>query len=298
MLSSISKQFLKAKSPLIITGAGLSTDSNIPDYRGENGAYKNEKFKPITLQHFMANDSNRKRYWLRSYLGWKTINNAIPNDSHMNITRLEYLGGKVITQNVDSLHKKAGSSALELHGTLFKVECQACYAVTDRNDFQNLLSQMNPLLKEFKWSKRVNPDGDAEVQPEQFDSMNSDGNAFDFVKIPECSKCGGILKPKVVYFGESINIKTRAIADQILADSDFLLVVGSTLTTYSAFRFLHQLKHRNHFTASISLGPSRGDDLFDVKISKPMKDVLPDLLQEIMKSVGEIPSILPNGQTD
>ena len=274
MSATIAKYFLRSKHPLIITGAGISTDSHIPDYRGKKGAYvTNPAFKPITAQHFMAKHQHRQRYWLRSYLGWNTINNAIPNDSHFNVTRLEYLGANIITQNVDALHSKAGSNALELHGTLYKVECQSCKSVIDRNQYQKELAALNPELHAFKWQNRVNPDGDAQLELE----------SFDFMQIPQCNNCGGVMKPKVVFFGENMDIPTRKHADALLNTSDFLLVIGSTLTTYSAFRFLHHLAAQHHFTASISLGNSRGNNMFTLSLNQqPMHTILPNSVKHIM----------------
>ncbi len=271
-LTEIATQFVKAKRPLILCGAGVSTDSNIPDYRGEKGAYiVNTKFKPITLSYFMEKEAHRKRYWTRSYLGWDTIKNAKPNDSHYNITRLEYLGGSIITQNVDGLHHKAGSSPLELHGSLHIVQCQSCLDTTPRDAFQEKLTSLNPTIASLNWHNQVNPDGDAQIELSN----------YDFITLPSCTKCNGILKPKVVFFGENIDIMTRTVADRLLEQSDYLLVIGSTLTTYSAYRFLYHLNKRNHFTASINLGHSRGQSLFNTVVNDQMKDCLPMLLDTI-----------------
>eukprot|EP00835_Amoeboradix_gromovi_P002355 NODE_132_length_18298_cov_0.443101.p6 type:complete len:279 gc:universal NODE_132_length_18298_cov_0.443101:13531-12695(-) len=271
-LSKIVEKFIKAKHPLIICGAGVSTESNIPDYRGEKGAYKiNKRFIPITLQSFMKDEKNRKRYWLRSFIGWDTIKNAVPNDSHFNITRLQYLGGKIITQNVDGLHQKAGSDPLELHGTLHRVQCLGCDEIIERTTFQKQLLSLNPELGSFDWHNRVNPDGDAEIELD----------SYEFMTVPSCANCGGILKPKVVFFGENIDLNTRAAADNLLDNSDFLLVIGSTLTTYSAYRFLLKLKAENYFSACINLGATRGDELFDVKINSPMFEPLLSIVNKI-----------------
>eukprot|EP00834_Sanchytrium_tribonematis_P001473 NODE_36_length_36011_cov_1.012920.p15 type:complete len:286 gc:universal NODE_36_length_36011_cov_1.012920:32349-31492(-) len=273
-IQKIASEFMKAKHPVILCGAGVSTDSNIPDYRGAKGAYVvNKNFKPITIQYFMENERNRKRYWLRSYLGWKTILNANPNPNHFNITRLQYLGGSIVTQNVDSLHKKAGSDPLELHGSLFEVQCQNCGDLSDRKVFQQRFTDLNPKADELKWNDRVNPDGDA---PVELDS-------YDFINLPNCTKCNGILKPRVVFFGENIDTRTRRKADVLVENSDFLLVIGSTLTTYSAFRFLHYVKERGNFASCINLGPTRKDDKFDIKIDAHMSKILPELLTEAME---------------
>jgi NAD-dependent deacetylase sirtuin 4 len=186
---------------VVLTGAGVSTDSGVPDYRGPTGIYKrNKDYKPITYQQFMASEAFRKRYWGRSFLGWPKLQSALPNGTHLHLTELERRGlaRPLMTQNVDGLHSKSGSShVLELHGTLSKVQCQSCGFTESRETFQRILGDLNPELDEWGRLQRdqsgpdvassVNPDGDFELRQ---------ASIINQVRIPPCTSCGGVLKPE------------------------------------------------------------------------------------------------------
>jgi NAD-dependent deacetylase sirtuin 4 len=199
------RQFLEAArgKTMVLTGAGISTDSGIPDYRGPNGVYnRNKDFRPIQFQEFIGAHTYRQRYWARSFLGWPKILNTKPNGSHHALTELQRTGvvSGIVTQNVDRLHTKSGShSVVEMHGSLHEVECQGCDHVTSRQSYQEALQEMNPKVAQWSMehpdkaagdvasSDKVNPDGDIDI------SWNYD----DFV-YPACSKCGGVMKPRYV----------------------------------------------------------------------------------------------------
>lgn len=278
------RRFLEAARgrTAVLTGAGISTDSGIPDYRGPNGVYmRNKDFKPLQYQEFIGAHTYRQRYWARSFLGWPKILYSRPNGSHHALTELQRGGlvSHLLTQNVDRLHTKSGSrEVLELHGSLHEVECQDCKHVVSREHYQLLLAQLNP--KVAKWSvlhpgkeeagdvaSSANPDGDVDI------TWNYD----DFV-YPACDQCGGIMKPRVVFFGENLPAATRTRSVECLEDADALLVVGSSLKVFSAMRLINLARARELPIAILNLGPTRADDLCDLRIDAPCTALLSTLV--------------------
>lgn len=272
------------KNVIVLTGAGASTDSGVPDYRGPTGIYRSKPdYRPITFQEFMSSCLARQRYWSRSFLGWKKLHKALPNKCHHALSELQQQGviSSIITQNVDGLHQAAGSeNVLELHGSLKKVVCQSCHQVYDRSQLQTEIARLNPFLLELDTTKdsgdvasSMNPDGDSDVQ-------------FDYSKIdvPNCQKCSSILKPGVVFFGENMKDNVRDESFKRINESSSLLVVGSSLTVFSAFRLVKAAHERQIPIAILNLGNTRGDPWSDVKIDANCSSVLTLALQTLKSS--------------
>ncbi|POM60432.1 Sir2 family transcriptional regulator [Phytophthora palmivora] len=334
------RKFLEAGrgKTLVLTGAGISTDSGIPDYRGPNGVYnRNKDFRPIQFQerywarsflgwpkilntqpngsHHALTELQRvgavssiltqnvdrlhtksgshsvvemhgslhevERYWARSFLGWPKILNTQPNGSHHALTELQRVGAvsSILTQNVDRLHTKSGShSVVEMHGSLHEVECQGCGDVTSRQSYQETLAELNPTVAQWSTahpdkatgdvasSDKVNPDGDVDI------SWNYDD--FDY---PACNKCGGIMKPRVVFFGENMPAATRTTALERVSDANALLVVGSSLKVFSAMRLINHAHTRKIPISIVNLGPTRADELCSLRIDKPCTMLLTEV---------------------
>ncbi|KAI8999958.1 DHS-like NAD/FAD-binding domain-containing protein [Gaertneriomyces semiglobifer] len=261
---------------LILTGAGVSTDSGIPDYRGPRGVYvKNKNFKPIQYQEFVSNEGTRRRYWARSFLGWPRISQAKPNTTHYALQALERNGwvkSGVITQNVDGLHRN--QVLLELHGTLHRVHCLSCGHTVERPEFQEILAEMNPgitaRMRDLAHTdsgdvaSSVNPDGDAEVM------LN-----YDDFQVPHCRMCTtGVYKPNVTFFGENIHSTIRNRSFDMVDHTHSILAIGTTMQVFSAYRLVHRAKERKKSVAAISLGPTRADGLLDLKIDAPCSEIL------------------------
>lgn len=242
----------------VLTGAGCSTDSGIPDYRDANGGWK--RSPPVNLQSFMGSEAMRRRYWARSLVGWQRFRRAQPNAAHAALARLEQRGRvqMLVTQNVDGLHQAAGStSVMDLHGRLDRVRCMDCDAVMSREDLQAQLLRHNPAWGGLHGPQA--PDGDADIA----------GLDFDAFTVPACGCCDGVLKPDVVFFGESVPRPRVAAAMQQLARADAVLVVGSSLMVYSGYRFVHAAAQSRKPIAAINLGRTRADDLLTLKVSEP-----------------------------
>lgn len=258
------REQLAGKSILVLTGAGVSTESGIPDYRGEG---KTERH-PMTFDVFMGTEAARARYWARSYVGWSVIAKAKPNGSHFALAQAESLGriSHIITQNVDSLHQQAGSKKVtELHGRLDKVICMSCRALIDRLMMDSLIEEVNPTIKK-DFSVEFTPDGDAEIEA-----------TADF-RIPPCPTCGGILKPDVVFFGESVpSERVSATMDQ-LERCDALLVAGSSLTVNSGMRFARAANKAGKPIVIVNVGPTKADEIALAKIEAPTSIALEELL--------------------
>lgn len=253
---------------LVLSGAGISTDSGIPDYRDELGQWKHRE--PMRFQEFSRSLPARQRYWSRSLAGFRRIDGALPNAAHFALTALEHRKrvDLVITQNVDGLHQKAGSQrVVDLHGRLDLVECLGCCETIERRAFQGLLAELNPSFR-FEVSF-IKPDGDAEL------------GAVDVSKflVPPCHHCGGILKPAVVFFGESVPASRVTEAMDALASVDALLVVGSSLMVFSGYRFAREAARRKLPIYIINRGKTRADDLAELKIERPVGEVLPELVR-------------------
>jgi NAD-dependent SIR2 family protein deacetylase len=248
---------------LVLTGAGCSTESGIPDYRDAEGGWK--RAQPVMFQAFMTDLPTRRRYWARSLVGWRHFRRAAPNDAHRALARLETQGRLVllITQNVDRLHQAAGSeSVVDLHGRLDQVRCMTCSLRTPREELQEELLRRNPAWAERH--AREAPDGDADLE-------RADFSDFD---IPPCAYCGGILKPDVVFFGESVPRDRVDTAMQAIQQADAMLVVGSSLMVYSGYRFAQAASAAGKPIAAVNLGRTRADDLLALKITQPCSTAL------------------------
>lgn len=251
----------------VLTGAGCSTNSGIPDYRDSQGNWK--RTRPVTIQAFMGDELTRRRYWARSLIGWRRFGQARPNDAHRALARLE-AGGRselLLTQNVDRLHQSAGSrQVIDLHGRLDLVRCMGCGAKTPRAEFQHGLGRANADWLTLDAADA--PDGDAELESADFSSFT----------VPSCASCGGILKPDVVFFGENVPREVVATAQQHLEHADAMLIVGSSLMVYSGFRFAQMAARRGMPIAAVNLGRTRADDLLTLKIEDRCEAALAFLL--------------------
>ncbi len=248
---------------LVLTGAGCSTASGIPDYRDEHGAWKRRQ--PITLEELLGSDLVRRRYWARSLHGWQHMGAVRPNAAHHALAALERRGSVslLVTQNVDGLHQRAGSrEVLDLHGNLGEVLCLKCDYATSREEHQITLAALNPEFLEL--SGRVAPDGD----------MDLDGASYDTFRVPGCPACGGVLKPGVVFFGESVPKARVERAYAALESSDALLVVGSSLMVFSGYRFAHRAARRGVPIAILNRGRTRGDALASLKVEAEIGEAL------------------------
>jgi NAD-dependent SIR2 family protein deacetylase len=244
----------------VLTGAGVSTDSGIPDYRGEGAPVRT----PMTAQQFLASDEARRRYWVGSHLGWRTFAAADPNPGHAALAALEARGlaTGVITQNVDGLHVRAGSRrVVELHGTMRRVFCTHCGQVFDRRDLAVRVESDNPWLR-VDDDVLLGPDGD--VRPESVEGF----------RVPECTVCGGLLKPDVVFFGEYIPTEKFREAEQIVRTSDALLVAGSSLVVNSGIRLVERARRRKIPVVIVNRGATRADARAAVKIDAGTSEVL------------------------
>jgi NAD-dependent SIR2 family protein deacetylase len=247
----------------VLTGAGCSTESGIPDYRDGNGDWKRPA--PVTYQAFMGDELVRRRYWARSMIGFPVMSGARPGAAHVALAQLEGAGhvGLVLTQNVDGLHDAAGSrSTIDLHGRIDTVRCMACEARSPRATLQGELLRRNPAWAAFE--ARIAPDGDADL----------DGRNFASFDVPACAQCGGVLKPDVVFFGESVPPQRVADARSALANCDAVLVAGSSLMVYSGFRFVQSAAAAGKPVAAVNLGRTRADDLLALKVQQPVGEAL------------------------
>jgi NAD-dependent SIR2 family protein deacetylase len=251
----------------VLTGAGCSTNSGIPDYRDSDGNWK--RTQPVTVQAFMGDARTRQRYWARSLIGWRRFGQASPNDAHHALAKLEAKGmcEMLLTQNVDRLHQSAGHrQVIDLHGRLDLVRCMGCGAKTPREEFQNALGRMNAGWLDLDAADA--PDGDADLEEADFSSF----------EVPPCPSCGGILKPDVVFFGENVPRDVVATAQDHLARADAMLIVGSSLVVYSGFRFAQAAARRKIPIAAVNLGRTRADDLLTLKVEDRCEAALAFLL--------------------
>ena len=247
----------------VLTGAGCSTDSGIPDYRDANGGWK--RLQPVTYQAFVTEPATRQRYWARSLIGWRRFGHAQPNTTHHALARLEQQGklALLLTQNVDRLHQAAGSeNVVDLHGRLDRVRCLACEQRLARTDFQAELLRLNPAWADLDAADA--PDGDADL----------DGQDFSHFRIPPCPHCAGLLKPDVVFFGENVPRERVDAGMQALHDADAMLVVGSSLMVYSGYRFACAAARAGKPIAAVNIGHTRADPLLSLKIEEPCAQAL------------------------
>ncbi|WP_085317342.1 NAD-dependent protein deacetylase [Derxia lacustris] len=257
-LDRLLDRFARHPRWLVLTGAGISTESGIPDYRDAGGAWKRKP--PVDFRDFMARPEVRARYWARSAIGWTLMRRAEPNVGHRALAALEVAGRLelLVTQNVDGLHQAAGSAAVvDLHGRIDTVVCMGCRERTPRAQLQARLVAANP-----DWlglAAGIAPDGDADL----------DGHDFSRFAVPACERCGGVLKPDVVFYGENVPRERVDASYAALAAADALLVVGSSLMVFSGFRFARDAARAGKPVLAINLGVTRADDLLADKIALP-----------------------------
>jgi len=266
-------QLLRGRRTVVLTGAGCSTESGIPDYRGAGTRARARN--PIQHREFLTRPETRARYWARSLLGWPRFSSARPNAAHHALAELER-GGHVpglITQNVDRLHHAAGSArVIELHGALARVRCLDCGALEARVALQERLLALNPDFAHQVLELR--PDGDAELSSELLSSFH----------VPACLRCGGTLKPDVVFFGDNVPAPTVEAAFSLVEEGEALLVVGSSLAIFSGYRFLVRDEQRRMPIAILNIGECRGVELADVRVEARAGDVLPRLAEALGRS--------------
>jgi NAD-dependent SIR2 family protein deacetylase len=253
----------------VLTGAGCSTGSGIPDYRDAKGEWK--RTRPVTFQAFMGDPRTRRRYWARSLVGWRRFGQAHPNDAHHALARLEQQGRTemLVTQNVDGLHQAAGSAeVIDLHGRLGQVRCMGCERRSEREELQQRMLDLNPCW--IGMDAPDAPDGDADLE----------GLDFSTFEVPACEQCRGILKPDVVFFGESVPPVRVAAAMKALETADAMLVIGSSLMVYSGYRFAQVAAKAHKPIAAVNLGRTRADDLLALKVRQPCAMALAFLLED------------------
>jgi NAD-dependent SIR2 family protein deacetylase len=250
-----------------LSGAGVSTDSGIPDYRGPTGAVR--RTAPMTYREFVTDAVARQRYWARSQIGWRHVRRARPNPAHVAVAELERGGWSagLITQNVDGLHHAAGSrDVIELHGNLARTICLGCGERRSRREMAERLTAANPSFDQRPAA--LAPDGDAEV----------DSEAEGGFTVVGCTRCGGLLKPDVVFFGESVPRARVARSYAMVDTARLLLIVGSSLTVMSGYRFVIHARRHGIPVAIVNRGPTRGDADATVRIDGGLADVLPRLV--------------------
>lgn len=266
---------------VILTGAGISTDSGLPDYRGPTGVARNAR--PMTYQEFIGSPEAQRRYWARSYAGWPMLRRTRPNAGHHAVARLQRLGlvDAVITQNVDRLHHAAGSrNIIELHGALERVVCLTCQDVTDRSTIQERLAEANPGFDTSIFGQtdgdtaHIRPDGDLALAEAMIAAFRPVG----------CLACGwGPLKPDVVYFGESVPKDRVARCFDLVNGARTLLVLGSSLTVMSGYRFVRHAAKRGIDVAIVNQGPTRGDGEATLRIDAPLGAVLTTTVETLSR---------------
>jgi NAD-dependent SIR2 family protein deacetylase len=255
---------------LVLTGAGCSTASGIPGYRDRDGAWSGRA--PVQYREFVGSEHARRRYWSRSLVGWERVSSAEPNAAHRALAALERRGrvSAIVTQNVDGLHQRAGSRrVVDLHGRLDEVECLDSGGWVSRRDVQCQLLAWNPRFADAiarGASAPARPDGDAQIE----------ADLADF-HVPHCPWCGGVLKPAVVFFGENVPRRRVDAVTAALADSDALLVVGSSLMVFSGYRFCLAARDAGKPVAAVNLGRTRADDLLALKVEDDCCEALETL---------------------
>ena len=279
-VNALAEFVARAERLLVITGAGVSTESNVPDYRSPNGAYSTG-FKPMTHQEFLKGARQQARYWARAFVGWRRFAECtVPNAAHYALADAQRRGQvwRLITQNVDRLHHAAGSEdALELHGTTHEVVCVACGNTRHRRRFQLELRDANPAFAvsetvagRLSSEKKTRPDGDVELA----------ADAYETFVVPDCRACGaGPLKPRVVFFGDAVEPETHRAATAASDGADAVLVVGSSVSTFSAFRLVRDAARRNVPVAILTKGDTRADALAALKVERLAGQTLPLVME-------------------
>ncbi|OBH16362.1 NAD-dependent protein deacetylase [Mycobacterium sp. E3247] len=256
----------------VLTGAGLSTDSGIPDYRGPDSPPSN----PMTIRQFTSDAVFRQRYWARNHVGWRHMDDTLPNAGHRALAALEHAAAVtgLITQNVDLLHTKAGSrNVINLHGTYAQVVCLNCGYTMSRAALAERLEELNP-----GFAERAEAVGGLAVAPDA-DAVVADTTSFRYL---DCPRCGGMLKPDIVYFGESVAKDVVDQAYSLISEADALLVAGSSLTVFSGYRFVRHAAALGMPIAIINRGRTRGDDLATVKVDGGCSELLALLADELL----------------
>jgi NAD-dependent SIR2 family protein deacetylase len=252
----------------VLSGAGISTESGIPDYRGDGGSLR--RHTPMTYDDFVASEDGRQRYWARSHVGWRTIARAAPNDGHRAVAELQQRGllTGIITQNVDGLHQAGGArGVIELHGSLDRVICLGCRSTSPRDDLDRRLHAANPAFGGV--ATRINPDGDVEL----------DDHVVATFALVDCVACDeGVLKPDVVFFGENVPRPRVEQCYGLVDDSDALLVLGSSLTVMSGLRFVRHAAKAGKPVLIINRGRTRGDKEATVRVDRPLGEALTELV--------------------
>ncbi|MGY1898165.1 NAD-dependent protein deacetylase [Nocardia gipuzkoensis] len=263
-------RLLSGRRVVALTGAGISTDSGIPDYRGPSSPPRN----PMTYQQFVGDPVFRQRYWARNHVGWRRMDGSRPNPGHRAMARLERMGvvTGLITQNVDLLHTKAGHRrVIDLHGTYARVRCLSCAALVSRMSLADRLEAVNP-----GFAAAATTDG-LEVAPDA-DAVVTDTGGFRMV---DCARCGGLLKPDIVYFGENVPKERVAAAYELVDAADALLVAGSSLTVMSGLRFVRHAAKRGRPVVIVNRGRTRGDELAALTLEAGCSTVLPALAERL-----------------
>ena len=257
---------------VVLSGAGLSTESGIPDYRGPAGAAR--PVTPMTYQAFTRDPVARRRYWARSHLGWRTIGDARPNAGHVAVAKLQDLAtlAGIITQNVDGLHQAGGArDVVELHGNLARIACLDCGAVSPRAELEDRLNAANPGFTEAATAGAVNPDGDVELDDAELDGFT----------VVDCTGCGGMLKPDVVYFGETVPPDRVSRSFALVGSARTLLVLGSSLTVMSGRRFVLRAAKDGIRVAIVNQGVTRGEPYASLSVDAPLGEVLPEVAAQV-----------------
>jgi NAD-dependent SIR2 family protein deacetylase len=264
-------RLLRGRRVLLLSGAGISTESGIPDYRGP--AARARPVTPLTYREFMGSPEARARYWSGSLRGWPRIARAAPNRGHAAAARMEAAGALVgvVTQNVDGLHQAAGSRrVVDLHGSLSLAGCVSCGRTVPRGELQERMLRENPAWADA--AGELSPDGDARLETSLLPGFT----------VPSCPGCGGILKPCVVFFGENVPADVTGAAFAMLREADVLLVAGSSLAVYSGFRFVLRAGREGKPVAIVNLGPTRGDSHAAVRVDAPLGEALPRLAELLL----------------
>ncbi|WP_288407365.1 NAD-dependent protein deacetylase [uncultured Herbaspirillum sp.] len=271
LLPALAQLLLSHRQVLVLTGAGISTASGIPDYRDDSGVRRGRL--PIQGSQFRQSEAARQRYWARSMLGWPRLAQAAPNAAHRALAQLQRAGhlGAILTQNVDGLHQLAGSSeVLELHGSIHAVRCLSCATLYPRAQIQQELARCNPTFTQLQ--AEALPDGDAELEPA----------AHARFHVPDCLACGGLLQPDVVFFGDGVPAERSAQAEAAAQACDAMLVVGSSLMVLSGFRFARMVAAAGKPVVAINRGVTRADDLLAFKLREDAELVLPRLAEWVL----------------
>jgi NAD-dependent SIR2 family protein deacetylase len=263
-------EWVADRGVVVLSGAGLSTESGIPDYRGPSGAARSGT--PMTYQTFTRDPVARRRYWARSHVGWRTIGDARPNAGHRSVARLQQLTvvDGIITQNVDGLHQAGGAhGVVELHGNLARIACLDCGSRCPREEHAARLTAANPDFAAA--ASRINPDGDVDL----------DDAALDGFTVVDCADCGGMLKPDVVYFGETVPPDRVSRSFSLVSGARTLLVLGSSLTVMSGRRFVLRAAKEGIRVAIVNQGVTRGEPYAGLTVDAPLGTVLTDLVRRI-----------------